>query len=74
MPNLKKVLDSRPEVRAAITSADGHIYTLPFVNEWSTNSKENINVIGAIPYINKTWLDQLGLSMPSTTEDVYKRQ
>ena len=70
MPNLKKVLDSRPEVRAAITSADGHIYTLPFVNEWSTNSKENINVIGAIPYINKTWLDQLGLSMPSTTEEL----
>ncbi len=70
MPNLKKVLDARPEVRAAITSADGHIYTLPFVNEWSKNSKENINVIGAIPYINKTWLDQLGLQMPKTTDEL----
>lgn len=70
MPNLKAVLDARPEVRAAITSADGHIYTLPFVNEWSKNSKENINVIGAIPYINKSWLDQLGLDMPTTTDEL----
>lgn len=70
MPNLKKVLDARPEVRASITAADGHIYTLPFVNEWSTNSKENINVIGAIPYINVAWLDQLGLSMPTTTDEL----
>lgn len=70
MPNLKAVLDARPEVRAAITSADGHIYTLPFVNEWSRNSKENINVIGAIPYINTSWLDELGLEMPTTTDEL----
>lgn len=70
MPNLKAVLDARPEVRAAITSADGHIYTLPFVNEWSKNSKENINVIGAIPYINTSWLDELGLDMPATTDEL----
>ena len=48
------------EVKAAITSADGHIYTLPFINEWSTNPKENINVVGAIPYINKSWLGRTG--------------
>jgi putative aldouronate transport system substrate-binding protein len=70
MPNLTKVLEARPEVKAAITAADGHIYTLPFVNEWSRNSKENINVIGAIPYINKTWLDELGLEMPQTTDEL----
>ncbi len=70
MPNLTKVLEERPEVRAAITSADGHIYTLPFVNEWSHNSKENINVIGAIPYINKKWLDELGLEVPETTDEL----
>lgn len=70
MPNLTAVLDQRPEVRAAITSADGHIYTLPFINEWSTDSKENINVIGAIPYINVAWLDQLGLEMPTTTDEL----
>lgn len=70
MPNLKAVLDARPEVRAAITSADGHIYTLPFVNEWSKNSKENINVIGAIPYINTSWLKELGMDMPTTTDEL----
>lgn len=70
MPNLKAVLDARPEVRAAITAADGHIYTLPFVNEWSKNSKENINVIGAIPYINTSWLDELGMDMPTTTDEL----
>ena len=47
MPNLKAVLEKRPEVKAAITSADGHIYTLPFINEWSTNPKENINSSGS---------------------------
>ena len=70
MPNLKAVLEKRPEVKAAITSADGHIYTLPFINEWSTNPKENINVVGAIPYINKSWLDELGLEMPTTTDEL----
>lgn len=70
MPNFQKILEQRPEVKAAITSADGHIYTLPFVNEWSTNSKENINVIGAVPYINKSWLDQLGLQVPTTTDEL----
>ena len=70
MPNLNAVLDQRPEVRAAITSADGHVYTLPFINEWSTDSKENINVIGAIPYINVSWLEELGLEMPTTTDEL----
>lgn len=70
MPNLTKVLDARPEVRAAITAADGHIYTLPFVNEWSKNSKENINVVGAVPYINVSWLEELGLEMPTTIDEL----
>ena len=70
MPNLTKVLEQRPEVKAAITAADGHIYTLPFINEWSKNSKENINVIGAIPYINVSWLEELNLEMPTTTDEL----
>lgn len=70
MPNLSAVLDKRPEVRAAITSADGHIYTLPFINEWSKNSKENINVVGAVPYINTSWLKEVGMKMPETTDEL----
>ena len=66
MPNLTAILEKRPEVRNAITSTDGHIYTLPFIEETSTD-KEAHNVVGAIPYINKSWLDQLGLAVPETT-------
>ncbi|MBO0994918.1 extracellular solute-binding protein [Bacillus sp. SD088] len=66
MPNLKKVLEQRPEVKAAITASDGHIYTLPFIEETALD-KEAHNVIGAIPWINKKWLDELNLEVPTTT-------
>lgn len=69
MPNLKELLEKRPEVRKAITSPDGHIYTLPFIEETKKGKVAN-NVIGAVPYINKTWLDTLGLPVPTTTEEL----
>ena len=62
-PNLQTVFDKRPEIKAAVTSSDGHIYTLPAAEELG---------IGAVPYflsINKTWLDRLGLPVPSTIEE-----
>ncbi|MDR1536403.1 MAG: extracellular solute-binding protein [Clostridiales bacterium] len=45
--------------------ADGNIYTLPLYNpelgnEWDHRA-----------WINKTWLETLGLSMPKTTDDFY---
>ncbi|MDR1638364.1 MAG: extracellular solute-binding protein [Clostridiales bacterium] len=45
--------------------ADGNIYTLPLYNpelgnEWDHRA-----------WINKTWLETLGLAMPKTTEDLY---
>ncbi|WP_018751993.1 extracellular solute-binding protein [Paenibacillus sanguinis] len=69
MPNLTKILEQRPEVRAAITASDGHIYTLPFIEE-TARDKEAHNVIGAIPWINKKWLDELNLPMPATTDEL----
>ncbi|MFI2104533.1 ABC transporter substrate-binding protein [Isoptericola sp. NPDC019693] len=65
-PTLKKILDERPDIRAAITASDGHIYTLPSVEE-----------LGILPYpnflfINKTWLDKLGLEMPRTFEEYHQ--
>ncbi|WP_245934452.1 ABC transporter substrate-binding protein [Arthrobacter psychrolactophilus] len=64
-PNLKKILDARPDIKAAITSSDGHIYTLPSVEE-----------LGLVQFphmlaINKIWLDKVGLEMPSTIEDYH---
>lgn len=32
-PNLEALLDERPDIRAAITASDGHIYSLPSVEE-----------------------------------------
>ena len=65
-PTLSKILDERPDVRAAITASDGHIYTLPSVEE-----------LGILPYpnflyINTSWLDQLGLEMPRTVEEYHQ--
>lgn len=64
-PNLKKLLDENPEVKKAITSPDGHIYTVPYVDSFMPETiPDNI-------FINKTWLDQLGLEVPKTTEEFY---
>ena len=32
--------------------------------------KEAIQAIGDIPYINKKWLDYLGLEVPTTTDEL----
>lgn len=69
MPNLKKVLDENPSYRKLITAPDGHIYAFPWIEQLGTG-KEAIQAIGGMPFINKAWLDQLGLAMPTTTEEL----
>lgn len=69
MPNLKKVLDENPSYRKLITAPDGHIYSFPWIEQLGTG-KEAIQAIGGMPFINKTWLDELGLAMPTTTEEL----
>lgn len=67
MPNFKKVLEKFPEVYGAITSDSGHIYSLPII-------KYGFGVEGypnAQMYINKQWMDNLGLEMPKTTDEIY---
>lgn len=62
-PNLKKLLEERPDVKAAITAPDGHIYGLP---TWEENE------LGTNPFfhvINKQWLDKLGLKFPETLDE-----
>lgn len=62
-PTLSAILDARPDIRAAITASDGHIYTLPSVEELGLVQYPNFL------FINKKWLDTLGLPMPTTIED-----
>ncbi|MEG0320409.1 MAG: extracellular solute-binding protein, partial [Niameybacter sp.] len=62
-PNIQALLDSRPDVKQAITMPDGHIYAVPAING---------NKDGNVPtklYINKTWLDKLSLAVPKTTDE-----
>ena len=69
MPNLSAIFEEYPEYRAMATAADGHIYGFPWIEQLG-EGKEAIQSIGNIPFINKTWLDALGLPVPSTIAEL----
>lgn len=46
-----------------ITAPDGHIYSFPWIEELG-EGKESIHTVNDIAWINKEWLDKLGLDMP----------
>lgn len=76
MPNLTKILEENPDIRAAITMSDGKIYGLPAAEQMGTGGigLENDYSIYTIPQfsmINKAWLDQLGLPVPTTLDELY---
>jgi|SRR5690625_4909425 len=65
-PNIKSVLDSHDYYAAMATAPDGNIYGLPQLNEcfhctWNTKL-----------WLNETWLDSLGLDIPTTHEEFEK--
>ena len=62
MPNLKKIIESDPTMKALATSADGHIYGLP-------SKKPCRPTVANQMFINQTWLDNLGLNMPTTYDE-----
>ncbi|MFI3212490.1 MAG: extracellular solute-binding protein [Eubacteriales bacterium] len=67
MPNFSQILEENPYLKAMITNPDdGGIYTLPNVNGRTVSRTTGIH------YINKTWLDNLGLEVPTTTEEYYE--
>ena len=61
-PNLKAILDENPQYRRQITAPDGNIYALPTINELNPTTHDKL-------FINKTWLDNLGLEAPETPEE-----
>ncbi|WP_445486770.1 ABC transporter substrate-binding protein [Niallia sp. 03133] len=69
MPNLQKVLEEAPEYKSLMTAPDGHIYSFPWIEELGTG-KEAIQAVDCFPWINKEWLDKLGLEMPKTTDEL----
>src|SRR5690606_8565908 len=62
---IKRAFEDDPDLKAAITAPDGNIYALPHVNDcfhcWYSQKA----------WINKAWLDKLGLEIPTTTDDFY---
>lgn len=71
MPNLKAVFDKYPEYRAMCTDSNGHIWGLPWIEQLGSG-KEAIQVIDNMSFINKKWLDALGLKVPNTIEEFEK--
>jgi putative aldouronate transport system substrate-binding protein len=62
MPNLQKAFKQDPKLKAMVTSPDGHIYSLPKKTPMRP-------LIANQLFINKTWLDKLGLKMPDTYDE-----
>ena len=59
-PRITEILDL-PGVREELTAPDGHIYAIPYVCD---DTK-----VGYSPYINGRWLKNVGMDMPTTTEE-----
>lgn len=67
-PNLKKLLEERPDIKKSITTVDGHIYSLPMVSDETTAQWYT----GPLWY-NGKWLEALGVEeLPKTTDEFYE--
>ncbi len=63
---LKKIFEGIPGSRETITSLDGHIYSMPEINQCYHCTYQTKM------WINKVWLDNLGMKIPATTDEFYE--
>lgn len=76
MPNLSKILEAHPEIKSGITQADGKIYGLPsgeLMGTAAIGASDDLSIY-AVPefsMINKTWLDELGLAIPTNLTELH---
>ena len=68
MPNLQKVFEQAPEYRTMCTDEEGHIWALPWIEQLGYE-KTAIQTVGDMSFINKSWLDYLGLDMPTNVDE-----
>ncbi|MCI8624221.1 MAG: extracellular solute-binding protein [Provencibacterium sp.] len=61
-PNFMHVLDYEPKFRPQITVPDGEIYSLPSLTQLNPTTHSKF-------FLNKVWLDNLGLEVPETIEE-----
>lgn len=62
-PNLRRLLQQYPEIRAAAYSKDGHMYSLPAIVTLDAALSDK-------HWINKAWLARSGLPAPQTTQEL----
>ena len=62
-PNLQKLIDEDPAILTRITAPDGHIYALPAVFTVTAARTDKF-------WINQSWLDQVGLDIPKTVDEL----
>lgn len=60
----QRIYEMRPEYKKAMTLPDGKIYSFVKINELPFRESPNN------PFINKAWLDRLGLDMPESLEEL----
>lgn len=62
-PNIKQLFKDHPEVEYLAKEKDGKIYATPrYKSIWPSNT--------STMFMNKTWLDNLGLSVPTTLDEL----
>ena len=66
-PNIQEMFEAYPDVKYMCTDMNGKIYTLPRID----GTYEDCKNIGSM-YINKTWLDNLGLDVPTNWDELEK--
>lgn len=76
MPNLTKILEENPDIKSAITMSDGCIYGLPAGEKMGTagigaDKDYSIYTIPQFSMINKAWLDDLGMEVPTTLDELH---
>lgn len=62
-PNIKRMFEEEPDTLGISKTTDGMIYSLPQVRPFRPNSF-------AVMMINKTWLDKVGLPVPTNLNEL----
>ncbi|MEF2246661.1 extracellular solute-binding protein [Paenibacillus sp. IITD108] len=62
-PNLNKVFVEYPELKQQLTAPDGHIYSIPTFDDGV------VPEVGYPLFVNKQWLEDVGLEVPVTTDE-----
>lgn len=68
MPNLAWIFEQEPMVLKASRTTEGNLYGVPAPNYYSQWPGDG-RYIRTSQVINKTWLDELGLEIPTTTDE-----